>query len=493
MASLFFLSLGFLVINQVYATNTEDPLPPILPPQPNYSVNLGSACTDNEINPPNNPPPTTGDGLCNSWETQSGLRISYGGQTYKYLCVGFGGTDPVCPSTTKKDIYVEYDWFDGHQPSAQALTNVRLAFDKMNINLHLEEGADTTFHRMNVDTTNPPNPPMAGNQTPPNTSSEFNDIKRYFFGTPGDRVGANYLTAKRQAFHYALFGHFIQENNALSGRAEMPGNDLFIAMSSFGSSPTINQTAGTFMHELGHNLGLDHGGPSVMGAGSTIDCKPNYVSVMSSSRMTPDLMGSGWELNYSNVANTLNEGSLSESESLGLAGKTLVHGNNAGNTMVTPVNQAGINWDNVSPFPAPPYSMDANYINAIGCNLNTPQENYNSYDDWNNLNFKFRVGSGPTASWGDGVAVGKYKDVFQKNQLKTKEEKSTAPEKFNIYRDKEFKDTKGTIFITKSPRSQLMAKIPPGEVICEQSHEFIYVNRTKDSIGTPVCIKTIHF
>lgn len=494
--SLFFLSLAFFVFNQAYATNTEDPFPPTLPPQPNYSVNLGTACTDNEINPPNNPPPTAGDGLCNSWETSSGLKISFGGQTYKYNCVGFGGTDPVCPSPTRKDIYVEYDWFNGHQPNAQALTNVISAFNKMGITLHLESGSDSTFHRMNVDVTNPPQQPMAGNQTPPNTGSEFNDIKRYFFGTPGDRVNANYLTAKRQAFHYAVFGHFIENNNTLSGRAEMPGNDMFIAMSSFGSSPTINQTAGTLMHELGHNLGLDHGGPSPI-TGSNIDCKPNYVSVMSSSRMTPDLLNSiglgyAWTLNYSNTQSNLNEGSLIEGQNLGLQGKPIIHGNNLGTTMGVMASPDGIDWDNSGLPPLGTQIMDANKIPSIGC-INSGDAIYTAPDDWNNLNFKFRVGSGLSASWGDGVQVGKYKDIFQKNQVKSKEAEIKIPEKFNIYRDKEFKGVKGTISITKSPRAQLAADIPAGQVTCEQSHEFIYVNRTKDSTGTPLCIKTIHF
>lgn len=36
--------------------------------------------------------------------------------------------------------------------------------------------------------------------------------------------------------------------------------------------------AGTLMHEIGHTLGLGHGG------GSAVNCKPNYVSVMNYSR-----------------------------------------------------------------------------------------------------------------------------------------------------------------------------------------------------------------
>src|SRR5207249_1535359 len=41
---------------------------------------------------------------------------------------------------------------------------------------------------------------------------------------------------------------------------------------------TTDQQAGTLMHEIGHNLGLRHGG------GDNDNCKPNYRSVMSYTR-----------------------------------------------------------------------------------------------------------------------------------------------------------------------------------------------------------------
>ena len=57
-----------------------------------------------------------------------------------------------------------------------------------------------------------------------------------------------------------------------SGRAEIFGNDILVTLGplwvSGGNSPmtglpingTVNEHAGTFMHELGHNLNLRHGG-----------------------------------------------------------------------------------------------------------------------------------------------------------------------------------------------------------------------------------------
>jgi hypothetical protein len=62
---------------------------------------------------------------------------------------------------------------------------------------------------------------------------------------------------------------------AVSGLSEFFGNDLMVTM--WGYSPTGPSRAfegGTVMHELGHNLGLDHGG------GDPVNYKSNYLSVM---------------------------------------------------------------------------------------------------------------------------------------------------------------------------------------------------------------------
>ena len=60
-------------------------------------------------------------------------------------------------------------------------------------------------------------------------------------------------------------------NSNSSGQAELPGDDLIVSLQCFGSTSNV---ANTIMHELGHNLGLHHGG--------NVDAnyKPNYNSVM---------------------------------------------------------------------------------------------------------------------------------------------------------------------------------------------------------------------
>jgi len=63
-----------------------------------------------------------------------------------------------------------------------------------------------------------------------------------------------------------------------TGKAELPGNDLVLTTGiflDFDLTPAIEQEAGLLMHELGHNLGLRHGGNA-----DGPEFKPNYLSVV---------------------------------------------------------------------------------------------------------------------------------------------------------------------------------------------------------------------
>jgi hypothetical protein len=82
------------------------------------------------------------------------------------------------------------------------------------------------------------------------------------------------------------------------------------------------QQAGTFMHELGHNLSRHHGGDT--------DCnnKPNYLSVMNYLFQQEGLIKSDKKVDYSpfssSVVPNLNEASLDET--VGLNGGTVLSG-----------------------------------------------------------------------------------------------------------------------------------------------------------------------
>jgi hypothetical protein len=75
--------------------------------------------------------------------------------------------------------------------------------------------------------------------------------------------------------------------DAVSGFSDIGGQDTLVTLGSWKpSNVTPNVKAGTFMHELGHTLGLTHGGFYYDTAGSYIptveaNCKTNFQSVMS--------------------------------------------------------------------------------------------------------------------------------------------------------------------------------------------------------------------
>ena len=100
-----------------------------------------------------------------------------------------------------------------------------------------------------------------------------------------------------------------------SGVSDIGGGDSLITLGLWGASGQTDPVqAGTFMHELGHALGLTHGGLYYDTANSYIptlepNCKPNYQSVMNY-QFQVDLLDDGI-LDYSEQAlSTINENSL---------------------------------------------------------------------------------------------------------------------------------------------------------------------------------------
>ena len=90
-----------------------------------------------------------------------------------------------------------------------------------------------------------------------------------------------FLASGRAAvFHYALFAHYHDRDNPDGAGASgisrgIGGTDLLLSLGNFtDGTGTPREQAGTLMHELGHNLGLRHGGCD------DADFKPGYESVM---------------------------------------------------------------------------------------------------------------------------------------------------------------------------------------------------------------------
>jgi hypothetical protein len=131
-------------------------------------------------------------------------------------------------------------------------------------------------------------------------------VNRYQWA-PFDAIkSANFAAEREEIFHYALFVHDIKRGSPFFGASKCtPGRDLLVGTGTH-TDPII--VGGTFLHELGHNLGLKHGGKD------DVNWKPNYLSVMNYIFQVKGIWnGTDRVLDYSRKAlPTLKEGSLNE-------------------------------------------------------------------------------------------------------------------------------------------------------------------------------------
>jgi hypothetical protein len=352
------------------------------------------------------PPPddTDGDGLLDEWET-SGIDADGNGTVDLALHLPPYSADPL-----HKDVFVEVDYMAAHQPQPGTLPSVVAAYadapvsnpdgtDGVRLHALLGEALTTVagvrFHDRG-----------------PGAEDDFDDFKLGGpapcdgrFGTPAERTGATCaarLAAKKLAFHYAVFGHSYAEAPTSSGIAELPGNDLMVTLG--GKSPDWiaaagsmeEAEAGTFMHELGHNLDLRHGGFE------DVNCKPNYQSVMSYPLQVP-YIDEDRPLDYSREELPyLDETFLDEELGLDGAGGNVVYGVD-GAAIVAPAS-GPIDWNDDGSID---FGVDAdvNWIQSRpdgqalpGCGA-SPAGFLFGHDDWSNLHYDFR----PSPDFADGA------------------------------------------------------------------------------------------
>jgi len=176
------------------------------------------------------------------------------------------GTSPL-----RRDILVEYDWFDdslecgahSHEPTAGSLALVTAAFaaaplsnpdGSTGINFIHDRGQGGVFDGGNF--ISDANGVLVGGVN----NAEFIAYK-----------SLNFASNRHGYFHYTILPHRYDTNSGSSGQAEIVGDDMIVSLYCAGSDHNVGHT---IMHELGHNLGLFHGG------GDGCNYKPNYNSVM---------------------------------------------------------------------------------------------------------------------------------------------------------------------------------------------------------------------
>jgi|APLak6261658528_1056013.scaffolds.fasta_scaffold00554_1 sugar lactone lactonase YvrE len=228
-----------------------------------------------------------GDRLLDSWEING---FDYGHDGIVDVNLPALGAHP-----QHKDIFVECDYLTdnlhSHGPIQNGIADIVTAFaaapvanpdGSSGVQLHVDlgplygagviavNGASVTGTYGN----------LGGGNAIPEAGNEIIDWDGAA-GLPASSVfvlrAANFDEMRKNLFHYCIFGHDTNFRKAVgdttSGWAR--GSDFIVTLGEWSSSVgTQEQQAGTFMHELGHVIGLNHGG------GDGTNKKPNYLSVM---------------------------------------------------------------------------------------------------------------------------------------------------------------------------------------------------------------------
>jgi hypothetical protein len=247
------------------------------------------------------------------------------------------GANPV-----HKNLFLEFDWFDdsndgcgahSHRPTSAQVAAVQTAFRNAPVS--------------NPDGVNGVQLIADYGQGGPYTGGNFiSDSDGVIAGGVNDAdfnadKTANFAANRKGFFHYVLLTHRYDTTSASSGQAEINGNDLVVSLQC--SVTSTAAVANTIMHELGHNLGLRHGGDEDK------NYKPDYNSVMNYRFQFPgidsscDALGDG-VLNYS-IGSRINLDENNLNEAAGVCGNAAIDWN--GNLFITGGVSQDLNGDGV--------------------------------------------------------------------------------------------------------------------------------------------------
>jgi len=364
---------------------------------------------------------TDGDALPDDWETL-GVDTNGDGERDLDLQNGTLFGQGLAASKTVPDIFVRVDWLEkttvaahSHKPTDETIQLAKEAFAREGINLHvilgqgIEETSELEVLLRIID--------FSGDVYHLD-SSDFAALRTQYLEELGTRPGMG------NVFHYAIFGHYMDEMSPrcpLSGEPSRPiglalsgTSDFIVAMQPMRDKGrwTSLFEASVFMHELGHTLGLGHGGISASGAPDEDNYKPNHLSIMNYAFVEAGLILNGKPgfLDYSRfspdqIPNLMEDGGLNESR--GLEGDDVI-------------SSYGTKWFCGKDDPRGRLTADANkvidwdcddVVNETGVKANINQDtnlvfplcferhtDLQTRNEWNNLDFGHGTIGAPTTS-----------------------------------------------------------------------------------------------
>lgn len=298
------------------------------------------------------------DGLLDTWET-SGYPIPGGGGTIDLAAMG---CDP-----HRKDILVETDWIAAAVPNNTIWATIEAVFatapvlnpnGSQGISIHIDRGQGAPFTQGGTVLANHTTMDFGVSATP-----GYVDFYTY------KNNAANFDPARLEIFHYGIFGWARPGNS--SGRGEIWGNDFMVTFAMSGLWGIDIAEVGTFIHELGHNIGLRHGGIDNAAIDANLTLKPNQESTMNyryqfGGVSTDCNFGSEGIHTYSmGMYRTINE--VLVNESIGICNNTALDMNGSSTITTAQMN-----------------------VNASPSNTSNTDVHRN-YNEWGNLRLNFRA------------------------------------------------------------------------------------------------------
>lgn len=276
-----------------------------------------------------------GDGLLDEWEAD-GVTIDPDGQGP--LVAQFIDLPAMGANVDRPDIFLHIDWMadnnHSHRLEDEAIRWIVEAFDSspytsptgsIGINLHVDQGSNSILNFDTGDTWGDlSRAHEITHQDQLGTSSSRNDYNWSNFDDLKNASGGFTESGRTPIFHYVVSAHDYASTGSSGLSRGVPASDFIVSLGTFTNSVgTSHEQAGTLMHELGHNLGLCHGGPLTLTENNgqcNINFKPNYLSIMNYSFQLEGLTINQTEghFDYSTLElPTLHEDNLDEPTGLG--------------------------------------------------------------------------------------------------------------------------------------------------------------------------------